>query len=162
MRDLPEPEDDFDRTLVANIRRYGWGYIDVDPANHPEHGDGDAPPGAATFAYTAGVWRTYAHPEIILMGGWRHAHELVANVVSLIEAGRSFRPGEATGDVLDGAPVRFGAVSDARRRGGPHVRLVGQRPGAVRGAAAHPARRRRPVAVAARLRRVPAAAARLS
>jgi hypothetical protein len=56
-----------------------------------------------------------AHPELILVGGWQHAHAILAEVVALVDAGRRFGPGDMSDEVLDGYPVRFGPVSADRR-----------------------------------------------
>jgi hypothetical protein len=118
--DLPAPEDAFDEKLLADVRDFGWHCLLVAKEHHPEHAAANRalaphPVYDATFAYTVGLWLTRDHPELILVGRWQHAHAILATVVSLIEEGRAFRPGDVTDCVLDGYDVRFGAVSPDRR-----------------------------------------------
>jgi hypothetical protein len=118
--DLPEPEDAFDEKLVDDVRRFGWHCVLVANENHPEHAAANRalPPHPiydAAFAYTAGLWLTRGHPELVLVGRWQHAHAILATVVSLIEDGARFQVGDVTEEVLDDYPVRFGAVSASRR-----------------------------------------------
>ncbi|MBC8137367.1 MAG: DUF4262 domain-containing protein [Fibrella sp.] len=54
---FPEPEDDYDRKVIANIETYGWHVVIV-----PEDDEG------AGFAYTVGLTYSYGHAEIILFG----------------------------------------------------------------------------------------------
>ena len=118
--DLPEPEDAFDEKLVADVRQYGWHCVLVADEHHPEHAAanlalGPHPVYDAAFAYTAGLWLTRGHPELVLVGRWTRAHAILAAVVSLIDEGGRFGPDDRSDDVLDGYPVRFAAVSASRR-----------------------------------------------
>ena len=119
--DLPEPENDFDVRVIADIERYGWHCLRVADEHHPEHAELNAalPPHPiydAAFAYTVGLSLTLKHPELVLVGRWPAAHPILAEVVRLIENGQRFAAGDVSDDVLDGYDVRFGAVSDARRK----------------------------------------------
>lgn len=53
----PTPEDDFDRKLLDDIARHGWHMISVEA---DESGPG--------FAYSIGLYRTFDHPEILIIG----------------------------------------------------------------------------------------------
>jgi Domain of unknown function (DUF4262) len=115
--DLPDPEDDFDEKLLADIREYGWHCVLVDPGAHPEHPE--LPPHAvydASFAYTVGLHLTHRHADIILVGRWQHAQALLTNVVALIEEGRRFEAGDESDQVMAEYPVRFGEVAEAHRK----------------------------------------------
>jgi hypothetical protein len=117
---LPVPETEAEAKAVADIEKYGWHCILVADELHPEHAAENAalPPHEvydAAFAYTVGLWRSFGHPELILVGRWRHAHGYLAAIVDLIADGRRFDAGDVTGEVLDGFDVRIGAVSDDRR-----------------------------------------------
>ncbi len=59
--------------------------------------------------------RTYSHPELILVGRWQLAHQVIANVVQLIGDGQRFAAGDRSDEVLMEYEVSFGAVSDLRR-----------------------------------------------
>ena len=118
--DLPEAEDAFDEKLLADVRDVGWHCLLVADEHHPEHATANRalPPHPvydATFAYTAGLWLTRDHPELILVGRWQHAHAILAAVVSLIEEGSALTAGDVTDRVLHDYDVRFGAVSAERR-----------------------------------------------
>lgn len=108
---LPEPEDAFDAKLVADVREYGWHCVLVQDAEEDE-----APAGEAPFAYTVGLSHTYGHPELVLVGRWQYAHGILGAAVELVHEGTRLAPGDESDDVLEGYPVRFGAVADDRRR----------------------------------------------
>lgn len=117
---IPAPDTPAERQVVADIEKYGWHCIRVADEYHPEHAAENAtlPPHLvydACFAYTVGVWHTFGHPELILVGRWKHAHGYLNVVVEMIRDGYTFRPGDHTDDVLEGYEVRFGSVSDERR-----------------------------------------------
>lgn len=118
---LPDPEDEFDARVLADIERYGWHCLHVADENHPEHAEENAALGPhpvydAAFAYTVGLPLTLKHPELVLVGRWTRGHSILAQTVRLIEAGTRFAAGDTSDDILDGYPVRFGTVSDARRK----------------------------------------------
>jgi hypothetical protein len=108
---LPEPEDAFDAKLVADVREHGWHCVLVQDAEEDE-----AQPGEAPFAYTVGLTHTYGHPELVLVGRWQYAHGILGAAVELVHEGTRLAPGDESDDVLEGYPVRFGAVADDRRR----------------------------------------------
>ena len=110
--ELPEPENAFDEKLVADVRAYGWHCVLV--------GDGTENEGhpfyQASFAYTVGLTYTYGHPELVLVGRWQYAHGILGAAVELVHEGARLAPGDESDEVLEGYPVRFGAVADDRRR----------------------------------------------
>ncbi len=118
--ELPEPRDQFDEKLVADVREYGWHCVLVADEHHPEHAEANAalephPVYDAGFAYTVGVGLSFAHPELILIGRWQHAHAILGAVVSLVSDGHRFAAGDESDEVLDGYRVSFAAVSEQRR-----------------------------------------------
>lgn len=118
--DLPEPQDAFDRKLLADVREHGWHCVLVADEHHPEHAALNAalaphPVYDAAFAYTVGLWLTWRHPELVLVGRWPHAHAIIASAVALVTAGRRLQDGETSDEVLDGYDVRFARVSEGRR-----------------------------------------------
>ena len=118
--ELPQPEDRFDEKLLADVRRYGWSFIEVADEHHPEHAAENAallphPIYDAAFAYTVGLSLTRAHPEVVLVGRWSHAHAIVATVVAEIDDGMRFEPGSRSDRILERCDVAFAAVSPARR-----------------------------------------------
>jgi hypothetical protein len=122
---LPEPEDETEAKVVADVREHGWHVITVRAAAH-DHDDeslaswsGDPAVEAAydaDFAYTIGLTHSFGHPEVILVGGWEHSHPYLNLVGDLVRAGRRFGPGDTSDGVLDGFGVRFAGVSDACRK----------------------------------------------
>ena len=58
---LPEPEDTDDARLLRALERDGW----ICRGASPSTGD---PAGTPRFAYTAGLERTWGHPELIILG----------------------------------------------------------------------------------------------
>jgi hypothetical protein len=73
-------------------------------------------PDGVSFAYTIGLWLTFDHPELVLVGPWSAWHGILANAVELIKDGRQFSPGDQSDDVLDDYAVRFAEVSTRNRR----------------------------------------------
>ena len=119
---LPEPEDAFEAKLVDDVREYGWHCVLV--------GDEGRAAREAPYAYTVGLTHSYAHPELVLVGRWQHAHGILGAAVEVVHEGARLAPGDESDDVLEGYPVRFGAVSDARRADllSHAARLYRQRP----------------------------------
>jgi hypothetical protein len=118
--DLPQPEDDFDERLVADVRNHGWHCVLVADEHHPEHAASNAALGPhavydAALAYTVGLSLTKDHPELVLVGRWQQAHAILAAAVDLISGSRRLAPGEVSDQVLQGYEVRFGPVSDEQR-----------------------------------------------
>ncbi len=120
-RGLPRAKTEAERKAISDVQRFGWHCVLVADEYHPHHAAANAelPPHEvydATFAYTLGLWRTYEHPELILVGRWRHAHEYLNVLAELIGEGQRFTAGDTTTEVLDGYEVAFGAVSEHRRK----------------------------------------------
>src|SRR6476469_10971713 len=105
--ELPVPEDAVEEKLVADVREYGWHCVLVG-------GEGRAAR-EAPYAYTVGLTHSYGHPELVLVGRWQHAHGFLGAAVDVVREGTRLAPGDESDDVLEGYPVRFGAVSAARR-----------------------------------------------
>jgi hypothetical protein len=97
---LPEPADDHDRKLLADVERHGWHVMRI-----KEDMEGPA------FAYSIGLYRSFKQPEIIVLGLPVKVMHRIINVV-----GQEFRSGERfdhldeSADVLDGYNVAFRAV----------------------------------------------------
>lgn len=100
---LPEPDDDTDHKLLADIASHGWHIVGVDAD--------DAGPG---FAFSVGILYTLGHPEILIMG---LRPEVAANLINIIgdaiRAGKSFEAGKQYRDIAVGFPLAFVAM-DAR------------------------------------------------
>src|SRR5687768_15595557 len=97
---LPPPEDEFDRKLLSDVNEYGWHCVIIRSGIHPEHdaeNEGRYQYGDHVYdvglTYSVGLWRSFSHPVIVLVGDWDHAHTLIANVVIDIREGDHFEPG---------------------------------------------------------------------
>jgi hypothetical protein len=98
--DLPEPADDHDRKLLADVRRHGWHVIGVE---EDEEGPG--------FAYSIGLYHSFRHPEVIVFGlRVRVIHGMINAVGEQIRSGEKFEHLDESGDVLDGYNVAFRTV----------------------------------------------------
>jgi hypothetical protein len=117
---FPPAETPAERQVLADIVEYGWHCVLVADEHHSHHAAENAalPPHEvydAAFAYTVGVWGTFRHPELVLVGRWQHAHGYLNVLVEMIREGHRFGPGDSTDEVLEGYEVRLGAVSESRR-----------------------------------------------
>ncbi len=97
---LPTPQDDRDRKLLADIEEVGWSVLAIwESKNNPG------------FAYSLGIYYTLDHPEIIIMGlPPKVAHALINTIGDTVRAGQTFEPGQKYDDIADGFPVAFVAM----------------------------------------------------
>jgi len=103
---LPEPTDDHDRKLLADVERHGWHVIGVE-----EDEEGPA------FAYSIGLHHTFGQPEVILFGlPVRVMHEIINGIGEQIRSGKQFEHLDESGDVLDGFNVCFRTVEKRHYR----------------------------------------------
>ena len=87
----------FIRETRKHIADYGLSVLHV----HEE-------PGSPGFAYSIGLWETFGHPEILIIGLRREqGHGIINACADLIRAGTVFREGERYSDVLKGYAVEF-------------------------------------------------------
>ena len=105
--DPPAPRDDEDRKLLADIDQFGWHVIGVEQ-------DDDGP----GFAYSIGLYRSFGHPEILVIGlDTNVTFGMVNGVGELIRGGKRFDDFDESGDVLDGFNVAFRRVEKAHYAG---------------------------------------------
>ncbi len=119
---MPTPDDDLEARVVRNIEQHGWHVFLVRSGVHDHETDepfaGDPRVHAAyeaLFTYTVGLVHSFAHPEIVLLGEWQHAHPYLNVVGELVRDGHRFSPGDTSDEVLDGFVVRFEAVIETCR-----------------------------------------------
>lgn len=99
-RQLPEPADEHDRKLLADVEGHGWHVIGVE---EDEEGPG--------FAYSIGLYHTFGHPEVIALGlPVRVLHRIITAVGEEVRSGKRFEHLDESGDVLEGYDVAFRAV----------------------------------------------------
>ena len=90
----------FLRRMTDNIENYGWYVIAVMEEN-------DLP----AFAYTIGLYQQFAHPEGIIVGlSVDTMHSLLNTLGQELKEGKSYKPGVASSDFLNGADCSFGVV----------------------------------------------------
>jgi len=89
-----------DDDLIAMISRHGWAVIKIAAEDH-------SPP----FAYSIGLYRTFHHPEIIVLGlPPDTAHQLVNDVGETVRQGEVVRAGQASAAFLEGYTCTFRRV----------------------------------------------------
>lgn len=99
-----ERMDKVDRKVAADIERMGWSCIGVFPTN-----EGHGPP----FNYTVGLWHSYQHPELAMMGmSNEQLYSCLAVAVKLIQGGTSFAADTYSAEVLVAHRVAFLEVLD--------------------------------------------------
>lgn len=98
---LPPPRTPQEEKAAADVARYGWHCVFL-------RGDEDDVL-QATLGYTVGLWATYGHPELVLVGAWPDAHDVLADLVAAVQAGDRFAAGQ------EHAGVTFGPVGTHRR-----------------------------------------------
>ncbi len=97
---LPEPADDHDRKLLADVRDHGWHIIGVE---QDEEGPG--------FAYSIGLHHNFGHPEIIVVGlRVEVMHGMINAAGEEARSGKKFGHLDESGDVLDGYNIAFRTV----------------------------------------------------
>jgi hypothetical protein len=105
-RELPEPEDESDRKLLADIERVGWALISI---MEDEQGPG--------FTYSVGLFHTLGQPEIVLMGlPIDVAQSLINDMGEAIRGGRRFEAGKQYDDIAAGFPLAFVGVGEQHYR----------------------------------------------
>jgi Domain of unknown function (DUF4262) len=96
----PAARDDQDRKLLTDIEQYGWHVVGVE--------QDDEGPG---FVYSVGLYRSFGHPEILVIGlAIDLMFGMVNGVGELVREGKRFEHLDESGDVLDEFNVAFRQV----------------------------------------------------
>ena len=91
--------DEHEAQTLADIDRFGWSVLKVSNDMGPD------------FAYSVGMFRTLAHPEILIFGlGLRDMHLLINDIGEHVRAGQRYTAGQVTDEFLNGYDVTFRAV----------------------------------------------------
>lgn len=108
---MAEPEPDPQPNLTAAERQ-----IFADIAEHGVHiVHVPASDGAPEYAYTLGLWHTYQHPEVLVLGlAPEVASDLLEGLTDEIDAGRAFAAGAKCEGLVAHYPVWFGVVTAAQ------------------------------------------------
>jgi hypothetical protein len=105
-RDLPDPTDEHDRKLLADVGGHGWHVLGVEA-------DAEGP----AFAYSVGLYHTFGHAEIIVFGlGVDAMFAIVNGIGETVGAGGKFGDLDEAGDVLEGYHVIFRDVEKRHYR----------------------------------------------
>lgn len=89
-----------DKKQLSDIGTYGWHVLKV---LEDETGPG--------FTYTVGLYHTFKHPEIIIVGlNPDLAHDLLSSMVEEIRKGKLFSSGRFYSDIIEGFDCYFTAV----------------------------------------------------
>jgi hypothetical protein len=97
---LPTPEDDGDRTLLADVENHGWHVVNV--------AQDDATPG---WCFTVGLQHTYGHPEVVIFGlPPDTAHALLNIAGEAVKSGRAFETDVGYDDFIEGFDCIFRPV----------------------------------------------------
>jgi len=97
-------EQEMRQRAAHDVQQSGWHIADAFP-------DEDAPGFSAFYSYTAGLWQTFQHPELILFGLRPDAADGVLQLaVNHIRQGQRYVDGEQTDDLTRDYLVHFRAA----------------------------------------------------
>lgn len=87
---------------VADVEQYGLHVLKIGA-------EADSP----TFAYTVGLYRTFGHAEVIMLGlGLDMMHQVLNDLADSLRKGRRYAPGDVSDEFLEGYPVTFRTVPE--------------------------------------------------
>jgi len=93
--------DKAEQKIVDDVKRYGVHIMQV-------FGDEEFP----EFSYTIGLYESYKHPEVIIIGLKNDLSKVLLNNVNYdIKNGKEYLPGQFYNGVLDDFPCYFGTAS---------------------------------------------------
>ena len=96
----PIPENSYEQSIVDNVREFGWHCTSVG-------GGEEAPP----FTYSIGLWESFDHPELVVIGlDTNLAHSVLSKVARAVEVGEAFDLSQPTDRLLDNYSCVFLAV----------------------------------------------------
>jgi hypothetical protein len=102
---LPVPQDDGDRKVLADVARHGWAVLMIE-----EDDEGPA------FAFSVGLFQTFGHPELLILGlAPPVAQPLVNALGEAIRSGRRFEAGGRCEGVAS-VPLALVAVDERHYR----------------------------------------------
>jgi hypothetical protein len=103
-RKRPKPDDDDERAILGHVDRVGWAVVTI--------AEDDEGPG---FAFTVGLYETYGHPEVILVGQKPQAqHSLLNGIGFQVKGGTRFDPERPANGVFEGYVAWFLSVAADR------------------------------------------------
>jgi hypothetical protein len=101
-----EPLNDYERTVLANVERFGWHCTTVGPRNGE-----DSP----RFTYTVGLFQSYGQPEFIIFGlAAKTAHGILSVLANAAKVGAMFPLDKPCGELVEGYECAFVQVPRMR------------------------------------------------
>lgn len=101
---MPEPTDDSERRTVADVQQHGWHVVKV-----MEDDEGPA------FAYTVGLFHTFGHPELIVVGMPLEAGHAVLNIAGeAIRGGRRYTVDATSDEFIEDRACTFRRMPKAQ------------------------------------------------
>jgi hypothetical protein len=99
-RNLPEPADDHDRKLLADVEQHGWHVIGIEQ-------DDEGP----AFAYSIGLHHNFGHAEVIVFGlPIPVMHQVINAIGERVKSGMQIIHLDESCDFLEGYNVAFRTV----------------------------------------------------
>ena len=103
---FPDPEDNRDERMLANIRQHGWPVVCIP--------DDDEGPG---FTFTVGVYLRTLQPEILMMGvPIEPSHRVLNAIAEYLMAGGRIAPEQRYSGFVDGRDVMFRPIHQSQFR----------------------------------------------
>jgi hypothetical protein len=91
---------DADGKVISDIKEYGWHVVKVFSKR-----------GGPDFAYSIGLYESFGHPEILVVGlGLDTMHQIINNVGADVKTGKTFHAGFQYADILDNYDCAFREV----------------------------------------------------
>lgn len=94
------PMSSIDNLIAQDIQQYGWACITVHDAEKP-------------FAYTAGLFHTFQHPELIIFGRLEDDSGILDSLVAAIRNGNRIDEPRSY-DLLEGFPIATRPVHNSQ------------------------------------------------
>lgn len=102
----PPPMNDYERSVVANVRKFGWHCTSVAPRLGEE---------GESFSYTVGLQHSYGSSELIILGlPGGTAHSIFSIFVDRLREGRPIALDAPSEDLLKDYPCVFVPVPRPR------------------------------------------------
>jgi len=93
----PEPEDDLDRKLLADVVKHKCCIVEIAGDQHF--------PG---YSFSVGLFLNFGHPELIVVGlNPKVAFRAINDVRDMIQAGRRFKPGDLSDKIFERCQAAF-------------------------------------------------------
>ena len=89
-----------DAKVISDIQEHGWHVVKVFSKS-----------GGQDFAYSIGLYESFRHPEILVVGlGLDTMHQIINNIGADVKTGKTFQSGSQYADILDNYDCAFREV----------------------------------------------------